>query len=169
VTNWLQTLRGQREESYYQHALSEQDFRNRRAKHIVYGHTHYPELVPLDASYAEAYVHNQVYLNSGTWRRLHRQTMFAPNEHEFIASDTMTYLAFFQGDERGGRPYETWSGTLGVNLPDSSTLRFDSAHATPSTTRHAAAKPIPAPALSGRATAGAPRMDRPVSFPFRRS
>ena len=27
--------------------------RNRRARHIVYGHTHHAESVPLDASYAE--------------------------------------------------------------------------------------------------------------------
>jgi hypothetical protein len=95
--------------------------------------------------------------------------MFAPNEHEFIASDTMTYLAFFQGDERGGRPYETWSGTLGVNLPDSSTIRIDAAHAAPVATRHAATKSIPTPALSSRAAGASPRMDRTISFPLRRN
>ena len=70
----------------YQHALAEQDFRNRRAKHIVYGHTHLAESVPLDASYAEGYVLNQIYFNAGTWRRVHRQTI-RPGEHEFIAAD----------------------------------------------------------------------------------
>ena len=69
-------------------------------KHIVYGHTHFAESVPLDASYAEGYVLNQVYFNTGTWRRVYRQTQLAPAEHEFIAADNMTYLAFFQGDER---------------------------------------------------------------------
>ena len=63
-------LRGADDASYYQHALAEQDFRNRRAKHIVYGHTHYAESVPLDASFAEGYVLNQAYFNSGTWRRV---------------------------------------------------------------------------------------------------
>ncbi len=24
------------------------------------------------------------------------------------------FLTFFQGDERGGRPYETWTGSLGT-------------------------------------------------------
>ncbi len=64
---------------------------------------------------------NQVYFNAGTWRRVHCQTRLAPAEHEFIASDVMTYLAFFQGDERKGRPYETWSGTLG-HLPTEVTI-----------------------------------------------
>jgi hypothetical protein len=115
--------------SYHRHALAEQDFRNRRAKHIVYGHTHFAETVPLEASYAEGYVLNQLYFNSGTWRRVYRQTQLAPSEHEFIAADNMTYLAFFQGDERGGRPYETWSGTLGTGSRAASVRRLDGPHA----------------------------------------
>ncbi|MGA2256685.1 MAG: hypothetical protein ABSG53_18715, partial [Thermoguttaceae bacterium] len=30
-----------------------------------------------------------------------------------IATDVFSYLAFFQGDERKGRSFETWTGTLG--------------------------------------------------------
>jgi hypothetical protein len=114
IAQWMWSLRGADTSSYYQHALGEQDFRNRRARHIVYGHTHTAEVVPLDASYAEGYVLHQAYFNSGTWRRTYEQTRFAATEHEFIAADTLTYLAFFKDDERRGRPYETWSGTLGV-------------------------------------------------------
>lgn len=121
IVEWINKLRGAEGESYYKHALAEQDFRNRRAKHIVFGHTHWVESVPLDASYAEGYVLNQMYFNSGTWRRVHCQTRLAPAEHEFIAADVMTYQAFFQGDERKGRPYETWSGTLG-HLPTEVTI-----------------------------------------------
>jgi UDP-2,3-diacylglucosamine pyrophosphatase LpxH len=113
ILQWLQKIRGADSPSYYPHALTEADFRNRRAKHVVYGHTHAAECVPLDASYAEGYVLDQVYFNAGTWRRVHGQTRFTPGGTEFIASDAMTYLAFFQGDERGGRPYESWSGMLG--------------------------------------------------------
>jgi UDP-2,3-diacylglucosamine pyrophosphatase LpxH len=122
---WFHGLRGLQEESYFRHALAEQDFRNRRAKHIVYGHTHFPETVPLDASFADGNVLNQIYFNSGTWRRVHRQTQLAPGEHEFIASDSMTYLAFFQGDERKGRPYEAWTGTLAVARPEPKIFRVD--------------------------------------------
>ena len=128
IVEFWQSLRGRDEDSYYPHALAEQDFRNRRAKHIVYGHTHLAEYVPLDASHAEGYVLNQGYFNSGTWRRVHRATQFAPAEHEFIAAENMTYLAFYQGDERSGRPYETWTGTLGINPVEVPQLRIDPPH-----------------------------------------
>jgi len=112
--SWLQSLRGSAGDSYYQHALAEQDFRNRRARHIVYGHTHVAETVPLDASYADGYVLNQMYFNAGTWRRLLQQTRWATNECEFIASECLSLLCFFHGDERGGRAFETWTGTLAL-------------------------------------------------------
>lgn len=146
IVTWLQRLRGQRDESYSGHALGEQDFRNRRARHIVYGHTHHAESVPLDASFAEGYPLNQVYFNSGTWRRVHRQTVLAPAEHEFIAADVMTYLAFFHGDERKGRPYETWSGTLGLSPIQVPTHRVDIVRP-----RHARSQPVQASALHGLA------------------
>ena len=129
VVEWLQSLAGKDRSSYYRHALSEQDFRNRRAKYIVYGHTHQSEYVPLDASYAEGYVLDQAYFNSGTWRRTLQQTTFAPGEHEFLAQDVMTYLAFYQADERKGRPYETWTGSLGVVAADAPQFRLDLRHA----------------------------------------
>jgi UDP-2,3-diacylglucosamine pyrophosphatase LpxH len=125
IVEWLHKIRGSSSDSFYQYALTEQDFRNRRAKHIVYGHTHTAESVPLDASYAEGFVLDQTYFNAGTWRRVHRQTQLAPSEHEFVACDVMTYLAFFQGDERKGRPYETWSGTLGHPSTEITVHRID--------------------------------------------
>lgn len=113
IAGWMHALRGAEGDSYYQHALSEQDFRNRRARHIVYGHTHLAESLPLDASYADSYVLNQMYFNTGTWRRVYRATSLGGGGHEFIPQETMTYLAFYQADERGGRPFESWTGTLG--------------------------------------------------------
>ena len=120
-------LRGNDSQSFYRHALTEQDFRNRRARHIVYGHTHTAEVVPLDASFADGYVLHQTYFNTGTWRRVYNQTQFDASEHEFIAADTMSYLAFFQDDERSGRPYETWTGSLGIHPLASTTYRTDPA------------------------------------------
>ena len=125
TTAWFHGLRGADGESYGRRALAEQDFRNRRSKQIVYGHTHVAESVPLDASYAETYVLNQVYFNAGTWRRVHRPTLLASGEHEFVAEDVMTYLIFYQGDERQGRPYETWSGTLGHQPAEATVHRID--------------------------------------------
>jgi len=85
---------------------------------------------------------NQLYFNSGTWRRVHHPTRLAPGEHEFIARDEMRYLAFFQGDERKGRPYETWSGTLGFNPSETTTHRID-----PGRTSHAPVQSVSAPSL----------------------
>jgi hypothetical protein len=119
--------------------------------------------VPLDASFAEGYVLNQVYFNSGTWRRVHRQTQFAPSEHEFIASDTMTYLAFFQGDERKGRPYETWTGTLAVPPVEAKVRRID-----PGIAHHAVGQSIPAPGVQLHAPHFATSPARAPVVPTRR-
>ena len=146
IAQWMWQLRGADNSSYFQHALSEQDFRNRRAKHIVYGHTHQQEVVPLDASSAEGYVLNQAYFNCGTWRRVYDQTRFAPHEHEFIAADTLTYLAFFKDDERRGRPYETWTGTLGISPTSNVAHRVDAG-----TMSDAVGKPISTPSVPVRA------------------
>ena len=142
ITKWIFQVRGALGASYAPHALTEQEFRNRRARHIVYGHTHRTETVPLDASYTEGFALNQLYFNSGTWRRVHEPTQLDPGEHEFIASDTMTYLAFFCGDERKGRPYETWTGSLSLAPADISTYRVD-----PGATKHAAGQSISAPSV----------------------
>jgi UDP-2,3-diacylglucosamine pyrophosphatase LpxH len=109
---WLNSLRGTRSDSYATHALAEPDFRNRRSRHIVYGHTHNHEIVPLDASHADGYVLNQTYFNTGSFRRQYKATEAPAGQCEFIASDSVTLLAFYQADERSGRSHETWTGTL---------------------------------------------------------
>ncbi len=108
---WLSSMHGAKSESYLVHALSEPDFRNRRARHIVYGHTHVPETLPLDASHADGYVLNQTYFNVGTCRRVYRPTQ-ATAQHEFAAMENLSLVSLYQADERSGRPYETWSGSL---------------------------------------------------------
>jgi len=163
VAAWTNKIRGASADSYYSHALGEQDFRNRRAKHVVYGHTHAAESVPLDASYAEGYVLNQLYFNAGTWRRVHRQTRLAPGEHEFIACDVLNYLAFFQADERRGRPYETWSATLGFNSAGTTIHRID-----PGRASHASDEPLSASGLQGHAPHFASPTAEPRNVPTRR-
>lgn len=37
-----------------------------------------------------------------------------PDQQEFMGHNVMSYVAFFKGDERYGRPFEVWTGTLGV-------------------------------------------------------
>jgi len=114
IVAWVNSQRGVDSSSYSDHAIAEPDFRNRRARHVVYGHTHQSESVPLDASYADGYVLNQMYFNCGTWRRIYQPTRMAPSDHEFIPAENMTLVSFFEGDERSGRPFEMWTGMLGV-------------------------------------------------------
>jgi UDP-2,3-diacylglucosamine pyrophosphatase LpxH len=128
---WLQQMRGSANDSYACHAPSEPDFRNRRAKHIVYGHTHISEITPLDAIHAEGYELDQIYFNTGTWRRVFRQAQFTGGQTEFIPFDMMTYLAFFQNDERKGRAYEAWSGALGYSPMQRRSYRIDGASSVP--------------------------------------
>jgi len=109
---FISGLRGMSSMSYAQHAMGEADFRNRRARHIVYGHTHQPEIVPLDASHADGYVLNQTYFNAGSMRRTYQPTQMLAGDHELAACESFSLLCFYQGDERCGRTHETWSGTL---------------------------------------------------------
>jgi hypothetical protein len=161
---WFHGLRGSDGESYARRALAEQDFRNRRSKHIVYGHTHAAESVPLDASYAETYVLNQVYFNAGTWRRVHRPTLLASGQHEFVAEDVMNCLVFYQGDERQGRPYETWSCTLGYQPAEATVHRIDPPRSPPP-----AEEPMAASAASIRPPHFSLSPERPGIVPSRRT
>lgn len=124
---WLRELRGAGDDSYLRHALAEPEFRNRRARQIVYGHTHASECIPLDASSADGYVLNQMYFNAGTFRRTYRPTHANAGSCEFIPCDNVHLLAFYQGDERQGRSFETWSGMLGANPLDVTPPRIDPA------------------------------------------
>ena len=112
IAAWLNKLIGVSSESYYTHAVDEA-FKNRSARYVVYGHTHHHEIVPLDVFSLEDKRQDQIYFNSGTWRRVHRLAKAYPNKQEFIAYNVMTYLAFFKEDERKGRPFACWSGALG--------------------------------------------------------
>jgi hypothetical protein len=96
----------------YKHALSERDFKNRMARHIVYGHTHRHEIVPLDSCYTAKGLFNQMYVNTGTWRRVHERAVWTPTEQEFMDYYVMTYAAFFNNGERTGRSFEIWNGAL---------------------------------------------------------
>ena len=137
TAEWLGQLQWSTEGSYRRHAMAEPEFRNRRARHVVYGHTHRFETVPLDASFADGYVLEQAYFNTGTWRRVFRPTELAPGQCEFVAAESMSILAFFHGDERRGRAFETWSGTLAAAADRPPNYRIDSGRKV-----HAAEQPV---------------------------
>ncbi|MGH9376384.1 MAG: hypothetical protein ACRD1J_09520 [Terriglobia bacterium] len=109
---WFGEKVARQQRSYCSHALQEASFKNHESRFIVYGHTHHHEMAPLDASYSEDSQSTQIYLNSGTWRPVHELTRLHPSHEVFAGYHTMTYLAFFKDDERNGRTFESWSGSL---------------------------------------------------------
>ena len=81
---------------------------------IVYGHTHHHEIVVLrDANPKAGFAFDQIHINSGTWRVVHEMAAANTKAEEFAGYKVMTYLVFYQGDERVGRQFESWSGALG--------------------------------------------------------
>ena len=90
TTKFMAQLRGATNCSYAAHAMAEADFRNRRARHIVYGHTHQHEIIPLDASHADGYVLNQTYFNAGSCRRGYQPTQMLAGNDELCCCDTFS-------------------------------------------------------------------------------
>jgi hypothetical protein len=97
-------------QSLAQHALQEPAFLNDKARFVIYGHTHYHEIVPLDAHGVAPNEQNQFYINSGTWRSYYDLAVKDPSQQRFVRYQTFTYLTFYKDGERGGRLFETWSG-----------------------------------------------------------
>ncbi len=98
--------------TFARHALHEEAFINRRAQFIVYGHTHHPETVPLDTFLRGPRPTSQMYFNSGTWHTYFDLAIYKPEEQKFIPYQMMTYLAFYRDGQRGGRRFETWTGSF---------------------------------------------------------
>lgn len=79
----------------------------RRAKSAALG-----EEAPLDLEDDQG----RIYINTGTWRPIHSRC--EGKEREFVSAHVMSYAAIYKDDERKGRRYETWTGTLGVGQGD---------------------------------------------------
>jgi len=115
IVRWYDKVISGRGDRFYKNALTETAFESRAADFIVYGHTHRQTIVPLDVTdLRNGKQLTQVYLNTGTWRRVHTLAQWKPGEREFVDHNVMTYVAFFRDGERGGRRFESWSGALGV-------------------------------------------------------
>ena len=114
VITWLRQKMKAGEATYHQTAFEEPAFRSKTARFIVHGHTHLREVIPLDSARVGGERLDQMYLNCGTWRRVHELARFNPKEQEFMGYHEMTFFAFYTAGERKGRPFEVWSGTLGV-------------------------------------------------------
>lgn len=109
---WMRKKMWGNEISFAHFALREEAFLKRKARFIVYGHTHHHEVVPLDSIPIGPHKTNQMYLNSGTWHTYYDLALYKPEEQKFVPYQVLTYLSFYKDDERGGRRFETWSGTF---------------------------------------------------------
>ncbi len=99
-------------QSMAKHAIKEQAFLSRRADFIVYGHTHHPEIIPLDTYQRNGMENYQYLVNTGTWRSCYDLNRYHPEQQKFLPFQLMGYLAFFADGERHGRRHEAWSGQL---------------------------------------------------------
>ena len=99
--------------SFANHALREPAFLKNEARYIVYGHTHYPEIISLDLVDNQPGAEGQIYFNSGTWHSFYDLAIKNPDQKRFVPFQAMTYLTFYQQHERGERSFEAWSGAFG--------------------------------------------------------
>jgi hypothetical protein len=109
---WIRDKMWEGEISYANHALREKAFLDNSARYIVYGHTHHHEIVPLDAEGEPPYDESQIYFNSGTWRSYYDLAVRDPEAQKFVPYQSMTYLTFYDREERGERHFEAWTGAF---------------------------------------------------------
>jgi hypothetical protein len=107
-------LGGRDASSYEKYAVQEEAYQTREARFIVYGHTHHFAVTPLRSTRRNDLPFDQMYLNAGTWRPVHEMCDTDSSEKGFIFHKTMGYLAIYREDERRGKAYETWNGTLDI-------------------------------------------------------
>jgi hypothetical protein len=69
------------------------------------GHTHNALEVPISASESGM---DQVYFNTGTWRKRYTQG----RSNGFIGTKYLTYTIFYTEKENGDQMFETWTGSL---------------------------------------------------------
>ncbi len=85
---------------------------NRETDFLVMGHTHYPEVVPISTYIDSSGTKRQkIYINTGTWRSLHKTGL---QDKSFISYKTITLAGFFLPEERKGRSFEFWTGSLAI-------------------------------------------------------
>jgi UDP-2,3-diacylglucosamine pyrophosphatase LpxH len=110
VVIWVRKKMWSGKHSFASHALKEPAFLNGKAQHIIYGHTHHYEVVPLGMNIAMPTPESQIYFNSGTWHSYYDLAIQNPKEQKFVPYQALTYLTFYTPEEHDGRRFETWSG-----------------------------------------------------------
>ncbi|HZD11799.1 MAG TPA: hypothetical protein VE553_10690 [Candidatus Binatia bacterium] len=100
-------------EKYATAAYQEKIWReNEAVRFVLYGHTHRPELQPLDGAGGR----EVVYLNTGTWRGHIYRTLPLDKSADFVKLKQMTYVCFYHAEEdRGDKEpgtvsFDVWTG-----------------------------------------------------------
>ena len=104
---------------FVKHVYKEPAYRNDDGSidYFIYGHTHNPEVVPVQVLDHPGSRRVRLYFNSGTWRTVHQKAERKGGTDGFARYQVMTYVAFYRDDpvhghERRGRNYEVWNGQL---------------------------------------------------------
>lgn len=102
-------------DDYRRYAYNEAALKSNNVKHVVYGHKHRAEQVPLDVVLIpKRQTIEKIYFNTGTWRKVFEQTCINEDKCEFIGWHVATFIVFYLESEcEKERCYETWSGSLG--------------------------------------------------------
>jgi UDP-2,3-diacylglucosamine pyrophosphatase LpxH len=100
-------------EDYVNKAFHEEHVKRNMAEFVVYGHTHHHQVVPLDLVPMPGEILQKTYFNTGTWRRAHEKATFGVEDQEFLSRHVMTFIAFYQKEERKNHKFEVWNGALG--------------------------------------------------------
>ena len=86
-----------------------------KCDYVVYGHTHDLKIEGIGGREEEDKTVPKVYINSATWRPVNTEiTNGNPEGFPYFSQKTMTWVTFFKDGERKGRPFEVWSGRLGL-------------------------------------------------------
>lgn len=99
----------EKDESSRQAYRELQSSANAAMRFVVYGHTHFPRVVPLDGSGADS----RVYLNTGTWRRVYQETSYGVGRRAFQRWRKMPFAVLYPPQSKPQRRYEFWEGTIG--------------------------------------------------------
>ncbi|MDX9990572.1 MAG: hypothetical protein RBS68_00860 [Anaerolineales bacterium] len=112
VVMWVRDKMWGGQISYAKYALNEPAFLQGAARYVAYGHTHNPEVIPLDSDGTPPTTAYQMYMNSGSWHSYYTLTVKNPKEQKFVPYQMLSYLIYYNDDQRGGRHFESWSGAF---------------------------------------------------------
>ena len=104
-------------ESLREHAQAEPALQKGQARYAVYGHAQQHDYCALPTKQTIDGPVEQIYFNCGSWRPSFPSSVNANKPYSSRPEQQFSMLVFYKEDERCGRPYETWHGTLAPPRP----------------------------------------------------